>query len=127
MPPSNSLLDRPVRTRAPRRIAALVATACVACGPFGSLKKVATDAARAVAEVEAAGAEEYAPSSACSSVLWAPFSSSGPKTDRTSASRPGREPAGAKRARAELHFTDRSARPHHAERSGDGRAGRTSV
>lgn len=61
MPPSNSLLDRPVRTRAPRLIAALVAIACVGCGPFGYLKKVATDATRAVAEAEAAGAEEYAP------------------------------------------------------------------
>lgn len=51
-------------------------------------------------------------------------SPSGPKTDRTSASRPEREPAGAERARGELHFTDRSARPHHAERSGDGGAPR---
>jgi hypothetical protein len=31
------------------------------CGPFGYLKKVATDASRAVADAEAAGAEEYAP------------------------------------------------------------------
>jgi hypothetical protein len=31
------------------------------CGPFGYLKKVATDATRAVADAEAAGAEEYAP------------------------------------------------------------------
>jgi hypothetical protein len=34
---------------------------CAGCGPFGYLKKVATDANRAVAEAEAAGAEEYAP------------------------------------------------------------------
>jgi hypothetical protein len=31
------------------------------CGPFGYLKKVATDATRAVADAEAANAEEYAP------------------------------------------------------------------
>lgn len=31
------------------------------CGPFGYLKKVASDATRAVSEAEAAGAEEYAP------------------------------------------------------------------
>ncbi len=31
------------------------------CGPFGYLKKVASDATRAVADAEAAGAEEYAP------------------------------------------------------------------
>lgn len=37
----------------------LVASA--GCGPFGYLKKVATDATRAVADAEAAGAEEYAP------------------------------------------------------------------
>jgi hypothetical protein len=35
--------------------------ACAGCGPFGYLKKVATDATRAVADAEAAGAEEYAP------------------------------------------------------------------
>jgi hypothetical protein len=34
---------------------------CAGCGPFGYLKKVANDANRAVAEAEAAGAEEYAP------------------------------------------------------------------
>jgi hypothetical protein len=37
------------------------AIVCAGCGPFGYLKKVATDASRAVAEAEAAGAEEYAP------------------------------------------------------------------
>lgn len=31
------------------------------CGPFGYLKKVASDATRAVSDAEAAGAEEYAP------------------------------------------------------------------
>ena len=31
------------------------------CGPFGYLTKVAKDATRAVADAEAAGAEEYAP------------------------------------------------------------------
>lgn len=31
------------------------------CGPFGYLKKVASDATRSVADAEAAGAEEYAP------------------------------------------------------------------
>jgi len=35
--------------------------ASAGCGPFGYLKKVATDATRAVADAEAAGAEEYAP------------------------------------------------------------------
>jgi hypothetical protein len=45
------------------RSAGLLALAivCAGCGPFGYLKKVATDASRAVAEAEAAGAEEYAP------------------------------------------------------------------
>ena len=32
-----------------------------ACGPFGYLKQVSRDASRAVAEAEAAGAEELAP------------------------------------------------------------------
>jgi hypothetical protein len=41
---------------------ALVAIAFVAgCGPFGYLTKVSRDATRAVADAEAAGAEEYAP------------------------------------------------------------------
>lgn len=40
---------------------AMMSIVCAGCGPFGYLKKVATDASRAVAEAEAAGAEEYAP------------------------------------------------------------------
>ncbi|MFO7562708.1 MAG: DUF4398 domain-containing protein [Enhygromyxa sp.] len=45
-----------------RRVALLVVvTFGTGCGPFGYLKKVATDASRAVADAEAAGAEEYAP------------------------------------------------------------------
>lgn len=44
-----------------RLIALVAVVACAGCGPFGYLKKVATDATRAVAEAEAAGAEEYAP------------------------------------------------------------------
>jgi hypothetical protein len=45
------------------RIAPLlvVVVAATGCGPFGYLKKVATDATRAVADAEAAGAEQYAP------------------------------------------------------------------
>lgn len=44
------------------RVLALSAlVVCAGCGPFGYLKKVATDASRAVAKAEAAGAEEYAP------------------------------------------------------------------
>jgi hypothetical protein len=39
----------------------VVVVAGTGCGPFGYLKKVATDATRAVADAEAAGAEEYAP------------------------------------------------------------------
>jgi len=39
----------------------LVVVASAGCGPFGYLKKVASDATRAVADAEAAGAEEYAP------------------------------------------------------------------
>lgn len=42
-------------------LASVWAIACAGCGPFGYLKKVAADASRAVAEAEAAGAEEYAP------------------------------------------------------------------
>lgn len=45
----------------PRLIGLAVVTACVGCGPFGYLKNVASEATRAVAEAEAAGAEEYAP------------------------------------------------------------------
>lgn len=45
----------------PRIIALACVIACAGCGPFGYLKKVATDATRAVADAEAAGAEEYAP------------------------------------------------------------------
>jgi hypothetical protein len=44
---------------APLLFVTVVASA--GCGPFGYLKKVATDASRAVADAEAAGAEEYAP------------------------------------------------------------------
>lgn len=44
------------------RVALLVVVvASAGCGPFGYLKKVASDATRAVADAEAAGAEEYAP------------------------------------------------------------------
>jgi hypothetical protein len=47
------------------RISGVLAVAVLAlstgCGPFGYLKKVATDATRAVAEAEAAKAEEFAP------------------------------------------------------------------
>jgi hypothetical protein len=39
----------------------LTSIVCAGCGPFGYLKKVASDANRAVAEAEASGAEEYAP------------------------------------------------------------------
>jgi hypothetical protein len=42
-------------------VLALTSFVCAGCGPFGYLKKVANDANRAVAEAEAAGAEEYAP------------------------------------------------------------------
>jgi hypothetical protein len=42
-------------------IVTLTSIVCAGCGPFGYLKKVANDANRAVAEAEAAGAEEYAP------------------------------------------------------------------
>jgi hypothetical protein len=41
--------------------ALLVVVTSAGCGPFGYLKRVATDATRAVADAEAAGAEEYAP------------------------------------------------------------------
>lgn len=49
------------RHRAGLLALALMSIVCAGCGPFGYLKKVATDASRAVAEAEAAGAEEYAP------------------------------------------------------------------
>ena len=42
-------------------LASMMSIVCAGCGPFGYLKKVATDANRAVAEAEAANAEEYAP------------------------------------------------------------------
>jgi len=42
-------------------IALAAVVACAGCGPFGYLKKVASEATRVVAEAEAAGAEEYAP------------------------------------------------------------------
>ncbi len=60
--PTRRPSGRPLRRS---RLALLGAAALVVsgagCGPFGYLKKVATDATRAVAEAEAAGAEEYAP------------------------------------------------------------------
>ena len=45
----------------PRLFALACVVTCAGCGPFGYLKKVASDATRAVADAEAAGAEEYAP------------------------------------------------------------------
>jgi hypothetical protein len=39
----------------------LIVAFVAGCGPFGYLTKVARDATRAVADAEAAGAEEYAP------------------------------------------------------------------
>jgi glucose-6-phosphate isomerase len=46
----------------PRVLAAVAVLALsTGCGPFGYLKKVATDASKAVAEAEAAEAEKYAP------------------------------------------------------------------
>lgn len=42
-------------------LAAVAMTFVLGCGPFGYLTKVAKDATRAVADAEAAGAEEYAP------------------------------------------------------------------
>jgi hypothetical protein len=41
--------------------ALLIVLTSAGCGPFGYLKRVASDATRAVADAEAAGAEEYAP------------------------------------------------------------------
>ena len=49
-----------MRNHVSARLLAALIFLC-ACGPFGYLKKVANDANRAVAEAEAAGAEEYAP------------------------------------------------------------------
>lgn len=53
----------PGRTRAPLSSIGLLAlvVASAGCGPFGYLKQVASDATRAVADAEAAGAEQYAP------------------------------------------------------------------
>lgn len=49
-------------TRFVKLIPIVVAAACTAgCGPFGYLKKVAKESSRAVADAEAAGAEENAP------------------------------------------------------------------
>lgn len=42
-------------------LAILTLALSTGCGPFGYLKKVATDASRAVAEAEASEAEKYAP------------------------------------------------------------------
>jgi hypothetical protein len=60
---------RPPGRHSDRRLARCLAASALllglfvstGCGPFGYLKKVAKDASRAVAEAEAAGAEEYAP------------------------------------------------------------------
>ncbi len=42
-------------------LAVAAAALSAGCGPFGYLKKVAKDATKAVADAEAAGAEQYAP------------------------------------------------------------------
>jgi hypothetical protein len=55
---SGRRLARPSQVLLPTLVIAL---ACGGCGPFGYLKKVSSDASRAVADAEAAGAEEYAP------------------------------------------------------------------
>jgi hypothetical protein len=64
-PPTTRQAGPGLKSRVLSRVAAfsLVAASlvCAGCGPFGYLKKVATDASRAVADAEAAGAEEYAP------------------------------------------------------------------
>lgn len=64
-PPTTRQVGHGLKSRVLSRVAAfsLVAASlvCAGCGPFGYLKKVATDATRAVADAEAAGAEEYAP------------------------------------------------------------------
>ncbi|NVB42964.1 DUF4398 domain-containing protein [Pseudenhygromyxa sp. WMMC2535] len=54
-------MPRSTARHIPRLIALAAIVACAGCGPFGYLKKVASEATRAVAEAEAAGAEEYAP------------------------------------------------------------------
>lgn len=61
--PTRRPLQRGTTRLAPLALLGLLATvvASAGCGPFGYLKKVATDATRAVADAEAAGAEEYAP------------------------------------------------------------------
>lgn len=56
--PSGRLLRGYLVRIVPLLVVVVVGTGC---GPFGYLKKVATDATRAVADAEAAGAEEYAP------------------------------------------------------------------
>lgn len=42
-------------------LAVVAAALATGCGPFGYLKKVSKDATKAVADAEAAGAEQYAP------------------------------------------------------------------
>ena len=66
--PTGSLLGRFSGRRSRQLAQPLVGGALVVgallstgCGPFGYLKKVASDATRSVADAEAAGAEEYAP------------------------------------------------------------------
>ncbi|MFV8752368.1 DUF4398 domain-containing protein [Nannocystaceae bacterium ST9] len=54
MPRLSSLVPRAI-------LATLALVLSTGCGPFGYLKKVATDASRAVAEAEASEAEKYAP------------------------------------------------------------------
>jgi len=54
-------MSRALSRFVPRSLAAGLVLVLAGCGPFGYLKKVASDASRAVAEAEAAGAEEYAP------------------------------------------------------------------
>lgn len=64
-PPTTRQIRLSLTPRVFTRIAAFslvaVSLVCAGCGPFGYLKKVATDASRSVADAEAAGAEEYAP------------------------------------------------------------------
>jgi hypothetical protein len=52
-----------LRSKRPFQLVPVLVTValCVGCGPFGYLKKVARESSRAVAEAEAAGAEENAP------------------------------------------------------------------
>ncbi len=72
MPRLSSLIPQTIQSAARGRtiqsaahgriLLALVAlTLSTGCGPFGYLKKVATDASRAVAEAEASEAEKFAP------------------------------------------------------------------